>query len=77
MRGELLDLSVSEFVIKTVREQMRYDATRLVVVAGKPFEIIFETPALAPLDAQRAATVLGLHGLVAAYRRFISYAAGL
>ena len=43
----------------------------------QPFEIIFETPALAPLDAQRAATVLGLHGLVAAYRRFISYAAGL
>lgn len=43
----------------------------------QPFEIIFETPALEPLDAQRAAAVLGLHGLVSTYRRFISYAAGL
>ncbi|MCB1126701.1 MAG: HEAT repeat domain-containing protein, partial [Verrucomicrobiae bacterium] len=36
------DLSVDVFVVKTVREQMRYDTTRLVVQAGKPFEIIFE-----------------------------------
>ena len=48
VRGELLDLSVSVFVIKTVREQMRYDATRLVVVAGKPFEIIFENDDMMP-----------------------------
>lgn len=43
----------------------------------QPFEIIFETPGLEPLAAQRAAAVLGLHGLVSTYRRFISYAAGL
>ncbi len=48
VRGALLDLSVSVFVIKTVREQMRYDVTRLVVEAGKPFEIIFENDDMMP-----------------------------
>lgn len=38
----LRELSVSVFVVKTVREQMRYDTTRLVVEAGQPFEVIFE-----------------------------------
>ena len=42
LRKELRSLGVSVFVIKTVREQMRYDTTRLVVEAGKPFEIIVE-----------------------------------
>ena len=28
--------------MKTVREQMRYDTPRIVVQAGKPFEVIFE-----------------------------------
>jgi len=41
-RKELRELQVSLFVIRTVREQMRYDTPRLVVEAGKPFEIIFE-----------------------------------
>ena len=41
-RKELKELHVSLFVIRTVREQMRYDTPRLVVEAGKPFEIIFE-----------------------------------
>ncbi|HEU0008327.1 MAG TPA: PVC-type heme-binding CxxCH protein [Verrucomicrobiae bacterium] len=40
LRRELRDLGVAVFVIKTVREQMRYDTPRLVVEAGKPFEII-------------------------------------
>jgi azurin len=48
VRGELLDLSVSVFVIKTVREQMRYDVGRIVVEAGKPFEIIFENDDMMP-----------------------------
>ncbi|HYR58620.1 MAG TPA: plastocyanin/azurin family copper-binding protein, partial [Chthoniobacteraceae bacterium] len=42
LRKELRGLGVSVFVIKTVREQMRYDTPRLVVEAGKPFEVIFE-----------------------------------
>jgi hypothetical protein len=29
-------------IVHTVHEQMRYDQTRLVVEAGKPFEIILE-----------------------------------
>jgi len=33
---------VNVFVIKTLREQMRYDTPRLVVEAGKPFEVILE-----------------------------------
>jgi len=48
VRSALLDLSVSVFVVKTVREQMRYDVTRLVVEAGKPFEIIFENDDMMP-----------------------------
>jgi azurin len=39
-RNELRDLRVPVFVIRTVREQMRYDTPRLVVEAGKAFEII-------------------------------------
>ncbi len=42
IRKELRKLSVAVFVIKTVHEQMRYDTGRLVVEAGKPFEVIFE-----------------------------------
>jgi azurin len=41
VRKTLRDLGVAVFVIKTVREQLRYDTPRLVVEAGKPFEIIF------------------------------------
>jgi azurin len=39
---DLRAISVNVFVIRTVREQMRYDTPRLVVEAGKPFEVIFE-----------------------------------
>jgi azurin len=42
IRKELRALGVSVFVIKTVHEQMRYDTTRIVVEAGKPFEVILE-----------------------------------
>jgi azurin len=41
-RKELRGLGVAVFVIKTVPEQLRYDNTKIVVEAGKPFEIIFE-----------------------------------
>jgi azurin len=41
LRRELKQLRVPFFVIRTVREQMRYDTPRLVVEAGKPFEILF------------------------------------
>src|SRR5258705_11872594 len=48
VRKSLLDLGVRVFAIKTIREQMRYDTTRLVVEAGKPFEIIFENTDMMP-----------------------------
>jgi glucose/arabinose dehydrogenase/azurin/lysophospholipase L1-like esterase len=48
LRKELRALSVSVFVIRTVVEQMRYDTPRLVVEAGKPFEIIIENPDFMP-----------------------------
>ncbi len=48
LRGELKNLRVDVFVVRTVREQMRYDVTRLVVEAGKPFEIIFENSDFMP-----------------------------
>ena len=42
LRKDLRELRVSVFLIRTVREQMRYDTPRLVVEAGKPLEIIME-----------------------------------
>ncbi len=42
LRADLKGLRVAVFVVRTVREQMRFDTTRLVVEAGKPFEIAFE-----------------------------------
>jgi azurin len=48
VRNELRELSVPTFVIRTVREQMRYDIPRIVVEPGKPFEIILENPDFMP-----------------------------
>ena len=48
IRKTLRDLSVSVYVVKTVREQLRYDTPRLVVEAGRPFEIIFENDDVMP-----------------------------
>ena len=48
IRKQLLDLGVRVFVIKSVREQMRYDTTRIVVEAGKPLEIILENVDMMP-----------------------------
>jgi azurin len=42
LRRAFRELGVSVFVVTSVREQMRYDTTQIVVQAGKPFEIIFE-----------------------------------
>lgn len=42
VRRELRDLRVSVFVVRAVREQMRFDTPRIVVEAGKPFELIVE-----------------------------------
>jgi azurin len=41
-QNDLRALRVPVFVIRTVREQMRYDTPRLVVTAGEPLEIRFE-----------------------------------
>jgi azurin len=38
-RAELSSLSVRVIMVKTVREQMRYDVNRIVVEAGRPFAI--------------------------------------
>lgn len=43
----------------------------------KPFDLIFETPGLAPLETQVAATVQVLESVLAGYRRFIAYGQGL
>ncbi len=42
IRRDLKSLRVPVFFVRTVREQMRFDTTRLVVEAGKPFQIIVE-----------------------------------
>lgn len=43
----------------------------------RPFDVIFETPALAPHAQQVAATVAALETIVAEYRGYIAYAQGL
>ncbi len=48
VRKELRGLGVSVFVVKTVREQMRFDTARIVVEAGKPFELIVENTDVMP-----------------------------
>jgi len=48
VRRELRTLSVPTFVIRTVREQMRYDTPRIVVEPGKAIEIILENPDFMP-----------------------------
>jgi glucose/arabinose dehydrogenase/azurin len=48
VRSDLRELSVAVFVIRTVREQMRYDTPRLVVEPGKPFEVILENDDFMP-----------------------------
>ena len=48
LRKTLKELRVSLYVIRTVREQMRYDTPRLVVETGKPFEIRFENDDFMP-----------------------------
>ena len=45
--------------------------------APHPFDLIFETPALAPLDRQVDATVVALHTILGEYRKFIAYAQDL
>lgn len=47
-RKTIRGLSVPVFVIKTVREQMRYDTPRIVVETGKAIEIIFENADFMP-----------------------------
>jgi azurin/HEAT repeat protein len=41
-------LTVPIHTIKCVREQLRYDTTRFVVEAGKPYQILFENPDAMP-----------------------------
>lgn len=43
----------------------------------RPFDLIFETPALAPLDLQTDAAVTALDTVLDEYRQFIAYAANL
>lgn len=42
-----------------------------------PFDIIFETPAMAPLEQQIDAAVAALHAIMAGYRQFIAYGQNL
>lgn len=48
LRKELRALGVAVFVVKTVREQLRFDTQRIVMEKGKPFEIIFENDDVMP-----------------------------
>ena len=48
LRKQLKELGVAVFVVRTVREQMRYDLPRIVVEPGKPFEVILENDDFMP-----------------------------
>ena len=43
----------------------------------RPFDLIFETPAHAPIDLQVEASVTALETILDEYRQFIAYAANL
>ena len=47
-RRDLRDVTVDVFTLKTVREKMCYDSTRLIVEPGKPFEVSFENGDMMP-----------------------------
>ncbi len=44
----LADLNVPVFVIKAVKDELRYDTKQIIVAAGKDFEVKFENPDLIP-----------------------------
>ena len=48
MRQELRAFRVPMFVVRTVREQMRYDTTRIVVEPGKAVQVIVENADFMP-----------------------------
>jgi azurin len=48
LRQALSKLRVPVFIVHSVVEEMRYDTPRIVVQAGRPFEIIFENPDAMP-----------------------------
>ncbi|MEO7413431.1 MAG: PVC-type heme-binding CxxCH protein, partial [Opitutaceae bacterium] len=48
LRKDLSGLRVPVFIVRAVVEGMRYDVPRLVVPAGRSFEIIFENPDVMP-----------------------------
>ena len=48
IRKELGELGVAVIRVATLPEQMAYDKDRIVVKAGKPFEIVFENTDLMP-----------------------------
>ncbi len=48
LRQALSKLRVPVYIVRAVVEEMRFDTPRLVVPAGRPFEIIFENPDVMP-----------------------------
>ncbi len=48
LRKSLSGLRVAVFIVRSVVEQMKFDTPRIVVEAGRPFEIIFENPDVMP-----------------------------
>ncbi|MEI8089085.1 MAG: PVC-type heme-binding CxxCH protein [Opitutaceae bacterium] len=48
LRATLASLRVAVYVVRTVAEEMRYDTQRIVVQAGKAFELIFENADVMP-----------------------------
>jgi azurin/glucose/arabinose dehydrogenase len=48
LRRRLDAVRVAVFIVRTLVEQMKFDTPRLVVKAGRPFQIIFENPDVMP-----------------------------
>lgn len=64
------------------RDSIIYDQYEGILAAPAqmepvPFEIVFETPHLAPMDLQVRALVVAVRTILAEYRRLISYAANI
>lgn len=60
-----------------IREGYRGILSAPPVVSPRPFELVFETPHLAPTALQEHAFVVALLSILAEYRKTVSYAANL
>jgi protein MpaA len=74
-----VDATIDGFAARDgiIRDHYEGVLTTPLQMDALPFEIIFETPQLAPLDLQVEALVIALRTILSEYRRLVSFAANI